>query len=59
MEGGRKEMLFTSAVQIQPELAFYRHVWEGHQQSNYMVGGKGDFVTLAVLADRNKLLLGE
>lgn len=52
-------MLFTSAVQIQPELAFYRRVWEGHQQSNYMVGGKGDFVTLAGLADRNKLLLGE
>ena len=55
---GRKEMLFTSAVQIKWELSFYRHVWEGQQQSNYLVGGKGDFVTLAVLTDRNKLLLG-
>lgn len=51
-------MLFSSAVQIKRELAFYRHVWEGQQQNNYMVGGKGDFVTLSVLTDRNKLLLG-
>lgn len=46
-------MLFTSAVQIKQELSFYRHVWEGQQQSNYMVGGKEDFVTLAALTEIN------
>lgn len=52
-ERGREGMLFTSAVQIKQELSFYRHVWEGQQQSNYMVGGKEDFVTLAALTEIN------